>query len=115
MGGASFPESILKTMALMLKDGKFESKSAGNKQRGSIKIDLGKKPKAMDIRVESDDPDAKPQTIKCIYQVEKKKLVVVYALRGDRPSEFKSTKENGWLLIEYARGDKASGNATDKK
>ena len=58
--------------------------------------------KAMDIKIES-GPN-KGKTLKTIFKFDANKLIICYAIDGDkRPDAFESTAENTFLLIEYRK------------
>jgi uncharacterized protein (TIGR03067 family) len=74
-------------------------------------IDPAKKPKEIDyVQVDADgDPitgaDDKPLIEKGIYKLDGDTFTDCFTAAGEkeRPTEFKSTKENGWILVVYKR------------
>jgi uncharacterized protein (TIGR03067 family) len=89
-------------------DGSYEF---DNGVKGKIvSIDPAKKPKEVDyVQFDSDgdpipDKDGKPQLERAIYKLEGDTFTDCFNVAGEkRPTEFKSTKENGSTLITYKR------------
>ena len=101
VAGNKLEANIAATMKLLLKDGKYESFAAAV-SKGKISLDPAANPKTMDLTVD-DENGKEVQQVKCIYKLENKKLVVVYAFQGDRPKKFESTAKNGFLMIEFKK------------
>jgi uncharacterized protein (TIGR03067 family) len=102
LSGQAFPEATLKTMKLIVEGDKYSVTVGKTVDKGTVKIDQGKKPKAMDI-VGNDGPN-KDKTYLAIYELDGDTLRVCYDLSGKtRPSEFKTTKESAHFLVTYKR------------
>ena len=63
---------------------------------GKVKLDPSTKPKSIDI-IEEKKPDPG------IYELDDDLLKICSMKSGDRPKEFKSTKENKAIIIELKR------------
>ncbi|QEH35094.1 hypothetical protein OJF2_36390 [Aquisphaera giovannonii] len=102
VGGVKLPDEVLKTMSLVLEDGKYTTKSPGPDDKGTVKIDPGKEPKAMDITgVEGPN---KGRTFPAIYVLDGDTLKICYDLSGKaRPTEFKSPPGTKHFLAVYRR------------
>ena len=96
LGGRKLPESVLKSMKLIVKDGKYTIKSPGPDDTGELILNLKKKPHTLDIKG-TDGPN-KGKTIPAIFKRKDDTLTICYDLSGKKhPTEFKST--NGTLLF----------------
>jgi uncharacterized protein (TIGR03067 family) len=101
-GGKKFPDEILKATKLMIKDGKYTVTVGKQADKGTIKLNSDKKPKAIDI-IGTDGPN-KGKTILAIYELNGDSLKVCYDLGGkDRPAEFKTKEESMLFLVNYKR------------
>jgi uncharacterized protein (TIGR03067 family) len=102
IGGGPFPEAQLKITKLVI-DGDKYTVTVGDKiDKGSVKLDLTKKPKAMDI-IGNDGPN-KGKTFLAIYELNGDKLRICYDLTGkERPKEFKTEKGVLHFLATYQR------------
>lgn len=99
MAGKEFPEAVVKSLRLVLADGKY---TVNKVDEGTVKLDPTKKPKAMDI-VCSKGPN-KGKTILAIYEMKGDTLRVCYDLSGKgRPEEFKSKPDTQLFLVNYRR------------
>src|SRR5579859_4959063 len=65
--GEKFPEDVLKTIKLVIKDGKFTVTVGDKPDKGTLTLDATKKPKEMDI-VGTEGP-SKDKKILAIYEV----------------------------------------------
>jgi uncharacterized protein (TIGR03067 family) len=102
IGGKSLPDELIKKMKLILKGDDYTVHVGDAIDRGQVKIDVTKKPKAMDI-IGTDGPN-KGKTFLAIYELEGDKLRVCYDLSGkSRPTEFKAAKEGLIFLATYQR------------
>ena len=102
MAGKPFPEQLVKTMSLTMKDGRYTVMVGQGKDEGTAKHDAGKTPKTMDI-TGTDGPN-KGKTFLAIYKIAGDSLTICYDLSGKAyPTEFKSTAENKCFLVEYKR------------
>jgi uncharacterized protein (TIGR03067 family) len=100
--GEKFPDELLKTIKLVITDGKYNVTVGKQADKGTITLDAGKKPKEMDL-MGTEGPN-KDKKILAIYEVTDDTLKVCYNLEGkERPKEFK-TKEGGKdLVLTYKR------------
>ncbi len=97
-----FPKEVLKTMKLVMEKDKYTVTVGETVDRGSVKLDHSKKPKAMDI-VGNDGPN-KDKTFLAIYELKDDTLRVCYDLTGkSRPTEFKTQKDALIFLVTYQR------------
>lgn len=102
LGGQLLSEDILKTMRLFLIGNKYVAKVGVVTDQGLVKIDLKKKPNAMDI-IGTGGPN-EGRTIQAIYELNDDELTVCYALDGHtRPVEFKTRVDSQHYLVTYKR------------
>lgn len=102
LGGKPFPDEVLKTMMLVLADGKYTVTVGKQTDEGTVKLDPTQKPRAMDI-VGTRGPN-KGKTILAIYELKDTTLRVCYNLSGKaRPAEFKTGSDAQLFLVEYKR------------
>jgi uncharacterized protein (TIGR03067 family) len=102
LGGKPFPDDILKTMKLVVTDGKYAVTVGEQTDEGTVKLDAAKKPRAMDI-LGTKGPN-KGKTIPAIYEVSDTTLRVCYDLSGKaHPTEFKTKADTQLFLVEYKR------------
>jgi RNA polymerase sigma factor (sigma-70 family) len=74
----------------------------GNHVKVQYQIDADKKPKTIDM-VPGDGPD-KGKTVPAIYKIAGDALTICEGDVGrNRPTEFSSTAENGWILLVFKR------------
>ena len=100
--GDKFPEETLKSIKLVLKDGKYTATVGKESDVGTITIDATKKPKTMDI-VGTEGPN-KGKMFPCIYEVTDDTLKVCYDLEGkERPKEFKTKEGTKQFFLTYKR------------
>ena len=102
LGGRKYPEAVLKTMKLVMNDGKYTVTVGDQTDKGTVKLDSNKTPKAIDVTgVEGPN---KGKTFPAIYELKGDTLRICYNLGGkERPTEFK-TKQGGRLfLVTYQR------------
>ena len=100
--GAKFPDEILKTLKLEIKDGKYTVTAGKETDKGTAKIDSSKKPKEMDV-VGTDGPN-KGKTFPAIYELDGDTLKVCYDLSGkERPKAFKTESGTMVFLVTYKR------------
>ena len=98
MAGKTMSAEALKSIKLVIADDKY---TVGI-DRGTIKIDAGKKPKTMDITgVEGPN---KGKTFLAIYEQSGDTLRICYDLAGkNRPTEFKTTTGTMQFMLTYER------------
>ena len=102
VAGFDLPEPAAKALSLELTNGKYLLKGAKAPDEGTWKIDVAKKPYAMDIKGEN-GPN-KGKTMLCIFELDGDKLKVCYDMAGKkRPAKFESTKENKLFLADYKK------------
>jgi uncharacterized protein (TIGR03067 family) len=100
LGGKPFPEEVLKTMKLILSDGKYTVLVGEQKDEGTVKLDPAQKPSAMDI-VGTKGPN-QGKTIPAIYELSHNKLRICYDLSGkERPKKFETRPDTQLFLVEY--------------
>lgn len=102
LAGQKFPDEVLKTMKLIVKDDKYTVHVAATVDQGTVKIDAKKKPKSMDI-TGTDGPN-KGKTFLAIYELTGDSLKVCYDLSGTaRPTEFTTKADTQLFLVNYKR------------
>jgi uncharacterized protein (TIGR03067 family) len=102
LGGKPFPDEVLKTMKLVLTDGKYTVTVGKQTDEGTVRLDPAKEPRAMDI-VGTRGPN-QGKTIPAIYELTDTTLRVCYDLSGKtRPKEFKTRADTQMFLVEYKR------------
>ncbi|HEY2783663.1 MAG TPA: TIGR03067 domain-containing protein [Fimbriiglobus sp.] len=102
VGGKKFPDSVVKTLTLILKDGNYTVKSPGPDDTGTVHYDETKKPKELDVKGE-EGPN-KGKSYPAIYELDGDTLKICYDLDGKkRPTEFKSTAGTKQFLAVYKR------------
>jgi uncharacterized protein (TIGR03067 family) len=102
LGGKPYPDEILKTMTLVLADGKYTVTVGGQPDEGTVKLDPAKEPRAMDI-VGTKGPN-QGKTVLAIYELTDSTLRVCYDLSGKaRPKELKTKPDTLLFLVEYKR------------
>jgi uncharacterized protein (TIGR03067 family) len=102
LGGKPFPDSILKTMQLVLTDGNYIVTVGAGRDEGTVKLDPAKEPRAMDI-VGTSGPN-RGKKIPAIYELTDDTLRICYDLSGKaRPKEFKTKADTQLYLVEYKR------------
>jgi uncharacterized protein (TIGR03067 family) len=102
LAGKPYPDEILKTMTLVLGDGKYTLTVGEHPDEGTVKLDPAKSPRAMDI-VGTRGPN-RGRTIPAIYELTDTTLRICYDLSGKaRPGEFKTRPDTKLFLVEYKR------------
>ena len=97
-----FPDEIVKSVKLVIKDDKYTVTVGKQTDRGTVKLDTSAKPKTMDI-TGSEGPN-KGKTILAIYERDGDTLRVCYDLSGKaRPTEFKTKDGTQLFLVTYKR------------
>jgi uncharacterized protein (TIGR03067 family) len=105
LAGMPFAEPIVKTIRLVLTDGKYTVSVGPRVDEGTSKIDPSKKPKALDI-VGTKGPNM-GKTMLAIYELTGDTLRVCYDLSGKaRPDEFKTKPGTQLFLATYHREKK---------
>jgi uncharacterized protein (TIGR03067 family) len=102
LGGKPYPDKILKTMKLVMTDGKYTVTVGEQTDAGTVKLDAAKAPRAMDI-VGTKGPN-QGRKIPAIYELTDDTLRICYDLSGKaRPKEFKTKADTQLFLVEYKR------------
>jgi uncharacterized protein (TIGR03067 family) len=102
LAGKPFPDEIVKSMTLVLTDGKYTVTVGKQTDEGTWKLDLAKKPRALDV-MGTAGPN-KGKTFLAIYELADKTLRVCYDLSGKaRPKEFKTSPDTLLFMVEYRR------------
>jgi uncharacterized protein (TIGR03067 family) len=102
LAGKPFPDEVLKVMKLVVTDGKYTVTVGEQTDEGTVKLDVAKSPRAMDI-VGTKGPN-QGKTIPAIYELTATTLRVCYDLSGKaRPREFKTQADTQLFLVEYKR------------
>lgn len=102
IAGVKFPESEAKKITLKIDGETYVVQVDKAVDKGTVKADASKKPRTLDI-VGTEGPN-KGRTMLAIYEIDKDTLRVCYDTKGkNRPSEFASSKENGYFLAVYQR------------
>jgi uncharacterized protein (TIGR03067 family) len=100
--GTKFPDEVLKTIKLVIKDGKYTVTVGKEEDKGTCKIAPDKKPKELDI-TGTDGPN-KGKNFPCIYELTGDTLTICYDLAGkERPTEFKVKPNTMQFLAKYKR------------
>ncbi len=102
LAGEKIPDELRKSMKLVIDDGKYTLTVSKVPDRGTVKLDASKSPKAIDITgVEGPN---KGKTILAIYETTDDTLRICYDLGGKaRPTEFKTAKGTQQFLVTYTR------------
>ena len=102
LAGEKFPQAVLDTMKLILKDGKYTVDVGGKSDEGTVAHDPAKSPKTMDIKG-TDGPN-KGKTFLCIYELKGDELRICYDLSGkSRPTEFATKADTKLYLVTYRK------------
>jgi uncharacterized protein (TIGR03067 family) len=102
LAGKKWPQEILDTIKLTLKDDKYSVQVGDGNDEGTVKRDATKSPKTMDITGTS-GPN-KGKTFLVIYELKGEELRVCYDLSGkSRPTEFATKPDTQLFLVTYRR------------
>lgn len=102
LAGGPFPEEVLKTIKLVIKDHHYTVTVGEQTDRGTVKVDSSAKPMTLDIKG-TEGPN-KGKTILAIYKLKGDTLKVCYDLSGKhRPKEFATRKGTQLFLVTYKR------------
>ena len=94
-----------KAAVLTMEDGKYTVDFAGGQDKGTVAVDVAKKPKQMTI-AGTDGPN-KGKTIPAVYELSGDMLKICYQLEGkDPPAGLESKAGTSTLLIVYKRDKK---------
>jgi uncharacterized protein (TIGR03067 family) len=102
LAGKQWPQQVLDSMKLILKDDQYTVEIGDNKDEGTVKLDPSKSPKTMDI-TGTNGPN-KGKTFLVIYELKGEELRVCYDLSGkSRPTEFVTRPDTMLFLVTYRR------------
>ena len=102
LSGKNFPDEVRKSMKLEISGNDYKVTVGKTVDKGTVKLDLSAKPKAMDI-TGTDGPN-NGKTFLAIYELDGDTLRVCYDLSGKaRPTEFKSKPDSQLFLVTYKR------------
>jgi uncharacterized protein (TIGR03067 family) len=104
--GHALPAEARETAKLTIKGDKYSFEFNDLTEEGTIKLDPGKKPATIDLAITDGEDKGKSQV--GIYKIDGNTITVCLAAPGskDRPTEFKSTEENGHILATLKRAKK---------
>jgi uncharacterized protein (TIGR03067 family) len=102
LAGKPYPENIVKSIRLVLSEGKYVVTVGNNPDEGTWKIDPTKTPRTLEI-TGTKGPN-KGKTIPAIYELTGDTLRVCYDLSGKAtPTAFESKPETKLFLVTYKR------------
>lgn len=102
LAGAQWPQEVVDSMKLIVKDGNYTVLVGEGKDEGTVKRDPDKSPKTMDITGTKGPNEGK--TFLCIYELKGDDLRVCYDLSGkSRPTEFATKPDTQLFLVKYRR------------
>ena len=102
LGGKKYPQKILDTMKLTVKDGKYVVEVGEARDEGTVTYDPDKTPKAMDIKGTKGPNEGK--TFLTIYELKGDEMRVCYDLSGkSRPTEFATKPDTLLFLVTYRK------------
>jgi uncharacterized protein (TIGR03067 family) len=102
LGGKKYPDEVLKTLKLVIKDDKYTVTVGGKPDKGTLKVDPSAQPKAIDING-TEGPN-KGKTFLAIYELTGDTLRICYDLNGKaRPAEFQTKPDTKLFLVTYQR------------
>jgi uncharacterized protein (TIGR03067 family) len=81
----------------------FGSNWFAQESQTRFRLNPAKSPKQIDFLIHWRDPDWKDLTLPGIYSLDRERLTICTNNKGKRPTEFKSTDENGNTLSTYQR------------
>jgi uncharacterized protein (TIGR03067 family) len=102
LGGKKYPDEVLKTIKLVIKDDKYTVTVGTKPDKGTLKVDPTAKPRSIDI-TGTEGPN-KGKTILAIYELTGDTLRICYDLSGKaRPAEFQTKPDTKLFLVTYQR------------
>jgi uncharacterized protein (TIGR03067 family) len=103
--GQAFP-NLVDTATWKIKGDKYTLDMQGMVEEGTIKLDAGKKPTAIDLDITAGNDKGKLQV--GVYKIDGDTITMCLAwpAAADRPTDFTSTADNGWILITMKRSKK---------
>jgi uncharacterized protein (TIGR03067 family) len=91
-----------KALELVIENGNYAVKLNAEADKGTLTVDAGKKPKAMDI-TGTEGPN-RGKTYLCVYELKDDALTVCYSLDfKTRPTDLKTAEKSNRMLIVYKR------------
>jgi uncharacterized protein (TIGR03067 family) len=100
--GVKWPQKVLDSMKLILKDGKYTYEDGGQSDEGTATCDPAKSPKTMEIKG-TNGPN-KGKTFLAIYELKGDELRVCYDLSGkSHPTEFATKADTQLFLVTYRK------------
>src|SRR5436305_1031697 len=102
LGGKKLPDAFLKATKLTITGDKYKVQIGEDAEtdHGTVKLDLSKKPRAMDITSKKDSEN--PKTILAIYELKGDTLTVCYDTTGKAyPEKFASPEGSKLFLVTY--------------
>jgi len=104
--GEALPADAREGAKWTIKGDKYTFEFGGMTEEGTIKLDPAKKPATIDLTITDGQDKGKDQV--GIYKIDGDTITVCLAAPGakDRPTEFKSTEENGFILATIKRAKK---------
>jgi uncharacterized protein (TIGR03067 family) len=105
LAGKKYPQQILDTMTLVLKDNKWRVVVEGKNDEGTFKHDPSKSPKTMNITGTNGPNNGKTYLV--IYELKGDEMRVCYDLTTkSRPTEFATKPDTMLYLVTYRREKK---------
>jgi uncharacterized protein (TIGR03067 family) len=102
LDGEALPESVFKTIKLVMKDDKYTATVGEQVDEGTVTLDVESDPAGMEIKGTKGPNEGK--SIPAIYELKGDTLKVCYNLEGKkRPKEFKTTAGSKYYLVTYER------------
>ncbi len=101
LAGRELPKEQLESILLKVNKGTYETHGTGFVESGKLVIRIPEtdKPQAIDVVIEKGDNAG--MTMEGIIRIEGEKLIVCYAVAGERPTSFESGEDAQTLLLEY--------------
>ena len=100
--GAKWPQKVLDSMKLVLKDGKYTVEDSGQSDEGTVTYDTAKSPRTMEIKG-TNGPN-KGKTFLAIYELKGDELRICYDLSGkSHPTEFATKAGTRLFLVTYRK------------
>jgi uncharacterized protein (TIGR03067 family) len=105
-GGQSLPEERLREAKWSVKGNKYTFQMGPRTEEGTLKLDSGKKPAAVDLTITAGADKGKEQL--GIYRIERDAVVLCLAEPGakERPTEFAAPEGSGHMLLTIKRAKK---------
>jgi uncharacterized protein (TIGR03067 family) len=102
LAGKPYPDEVLKTIKLVMTDGKYLVTVGEQRDEGTAKLDATKTPRRMVIKGTKGPNQGK--TFLAIYELTDTTLRICYDLSGKAyPKEFETKPDTKLFLVEYRR------------